>query len=254
VAGVSRGRSELAAEAPDNVQDVHRRECLEVRIEPALVVVGPKPEGLHGSHPGLLRAAHILVAAVPDEERPRRVDAEPPQRLFEDDGVRLSLPGLGGEDRDIEALAEPHLSEIAMEETRRVEGVRDEPRLQPALAQEVEKGVRRVAEEPGRLPGRVLGLEKALELRVFDFDIEAPQAIADQLRVLDLLERAGLPEKRHVPLPKPLGRDRISGQAVAPDRFEAGRPPGLEEGVVVFETEERVAPVEKNRVDHQGER
>ena len=141
-----------------------------------------------------------------------------------------------------------------MEETRWVEGVRNEPCLQPAVAEDVEERVRRVAEEPGRLPGRVLGLEKALELGVVDLDIEAPQAVADQLRVLDLLERAGLPEERHVPLAEPLGRVRMSGQAVAPDRRDAGRPPRLEKGVVVFEAKERVAPVEKNRVDHQGER
>ncbi len=141
-----------------------------------------------------------------------------------------------------------------MEESRRVEGVRDQPGLQPALAQDIEEGVRRVAEEPGGLPGRVLGFEKALELGVVDLGIEASQAVADQLRVLDLLERAGLPEERHVPLPESLGRVRMSGQAAALDRREAGRPPCLEEGVVVFEAKERVAPVEKNRVDHVGER
>ena len=74
-----------------------------------------------------------------------------------------------------------------MEESRRVEGVRDEPCPEAALAQDVEEGVRRVAEEPGRPLGRVLGLEKALELRVVDLDIEA-QAVADQVRVFDLLE------------------------------------------------------------------
>jgi hypothetical protein len=48
--------------------------------------------------------------------------------------------------------------------------------------------VRRVAEQAGRIPGCVLGLEKALELVVVDLDIEAAQAIADKLRVLDLLQ------------------------------------------------------------------
>jgi len=141
-----------------------------------------------------------------------------------------------------------------MEESRWVEGVRDEPGLQPALAQDIEEGVGRVPEEPRGLPGRMLGFEKALELGAVDLDIEAPQTVADQLRVLDLLKRAGPPEERHVPLAETLGRVRMSGQAVAPGRREAGRPPRLEEGVVVFEAKERVAPVEKNRVDHLVER
>src|SRR6185295_20299834 len=97
-----------------------RRERLEVGVEAALVVIGPEPECLDGGHPDLLGAADVLVTAVSDEERAGGVDFEPPESLLEDRWVRLPLTGLRGEDRDVEAVAEPHLRKIAMQEGGRV--------------------------------------------------------------------------------------------------------------------------------------
>jgi hypothetical protein len=44
----------------DDVQDVHLRECLEVRLPAFGMLVGAEPERLHGRHSELAGATHVL--------------------------------------------------------------------------------------------------------------------------------------------------------------------------------------------------
>ena len=96
------------------------------------MLVDAEPERLYGRHPELARATHVLVETVADEDGLGGPDPERVQRPLEDGGVRLPLANLGREDGEVELLAEPHLLEVALEEPARVEGVRDEPELEPA--------------------------------------------------------------------------------------------------------------------------
>jgi hypothetical protein len=244
-------RLRLAEQAPDDVQDVDRRERLVVGLGAARVVVRPEPERLHRRHPEPLRAQHVRVAAVPHEDRLRRVDAQPLERGLENERVRLSLPDLRREDGDVEALREAHPREVVVQEPAGVLRVRDEAELQAAVAERVEECVagRPVLER--RFPRGVLGGEEAIDLRVSQLDAELAEELPDHARVLDLLERVGRPEQRQVALPEPRSRHLGRRKAVAADRREPGRPARLEEVLVVGEVEERVAPVEKDGVRHE---
>src|SRR5205823_12506911 len=91
----------------------------------------------------------------------------------------LSLPDLGREDREVEALREAHLLEIALEEPARVEGVRDERELEPAVAQGFEQRVRIGGEAARGIPRLVLGLEEAVELLVVERDAEMAEQLAE---------------------------------------------------------------------------
>src|SRR3712207_7090395 len=100
-------------------------------------------------------------------------------------------PDLRREDGDVEPLGEPLVGEVASQEPGRVERVRDEAELQPAIAERVEERVRLRAELPGRTPRRVLRHEEAVELLVRYLHAEPGEELPHHVRVLDLLDRAG---------------------------------------------------------------
>src|SRR5215212_8670182 len=114
--------------------------------------------------------------------------------------MRLAFPDLGGEDGKVEALRQPHLLEVALQKPPGVERVGDEPELEAARAEGLEQRVRVRRELPRRIPGRVLGLDEARQLRVVDLDLEVPEQLADEPRVLELLDGARCPEERLVAL------------------------------------------------------
>src|SRR3954465_5657327 len=95
-------------------------------------------------------------------------------------------------------LREAHLLEVAVQQPARIEGVRDEAQLEPALAQRLQQRVGGGGEATGRVPRDVLRLEEAPQLVVVKRDAEVGEELADQPRVFDLLDLAGLPEERLV--------------------------------------------------------
>ena len=118
------------------------------------VLVGPEPERLNGRHPELAGAADVLEEPVADEEGVLRLDLECLERALEDRRMRLARPHLGREHAEVESLREPHLLEVAVKEPAGVEGVRDEPELEAALAKRLEQCVRVRSRALGRGPRR----------------------------------------------------------------------------------------------------
>ena len=110
-----------------------------------------------------------------------------------------------------------------------------------------------VPHHPRRLPGGVLGGEEAVELLVVEVDAEAAEELADHLRILDLVDRAGTEEQRQVVLPEDRRRLVRPRQVVALERGEPGPPARLEKLLVVGEVEERVPPVEEHGAQHAPE-
>src|SRR4029079_11192173 len=117
---------------------------------------------------------------------------------LEDRGVGFAPPAPGGEDVEVEPVGETHLLEVMVQQPARIERVRDEPQLEPKLAQRLQQRVRVGSEHARRIPGAVLGLEEAPELRVVHLDLEVAQKPEHELRVLDLLDRPRRPEQRLV--------------------------------------------------------
>jgi hypothetical protein len=134
-----------------------------------------------------------------------------------------------------------------MEQPARIEGVRDQPELQPALAQRLEQGMRVRREQARRLPRLVLGLEEAPELVVVDFDPEVAEQPPHELRVLDLLDHACRPEERLVLLAKVLGQ---LGPMVQSDRGKTGSVTCTDQLGRVRKLHQRVAPVEEHGPQH----
>jgi hypothetical protein len=91
---ISKGFSGFAIESPDDVQDVHRGEGLEVGLASIGMLVGSKPERLHRRHAQLAGAAHVLEEPVTDEDRLLRGDFQRFERAPEDVRVRLPLADL----------------------------------------------------------------------------------------------------------------------------------------------------------------
>jgi hypothetical protein len=214
------------------------------------MLIGAEPERLHGRHPELAGAAHVLVQPVADEDGVRGGDVKRLQRPLEDGRVGLPLSDLGREDREVEPLGQPQLLEVTVEKPARIERVRDEPELEPALAQRLQQGGSVGGELPRRVPRRVLGLEKPRQLLVVDLDSEIPEQLPDKARVLELLDRAGGPEERLVSLAKMRRQGFHLRQVVAPERCEPGAMAGLDERHVVGEAHQGVAPVEEDRRRH----
>src|ERR671936_1701701 len=109
-------------------------------------------------------------------------------------------------------------------------------------------GVRR--EDPRRIPRAVLGLEVPRQLVVVDLDPEVAQQAADEAGVLDLLDRAGYPEERLVVLAEALREGVHLRQPVAPDGGEPGPVAGDDQLRRVRELDQRVAPIEEDRLEH----
>jgi Ca2+:H+ antiporter len=210
------------------------------------VLVRTKPERLDGAHPHLTRAADVLVQTVADEQRRPRSSAERVEGAPEDHRVRLPAADLGGEHGEIDARGDARVGEVAVEQVRWVEGVRDEAELQPVASQRLEQGVRRRPQLPSGRPGCVLGFEVAVELVVADLDLEVAEELPDEPRVLDLLERAGQPEQRLVRLAESLSDLDV----VAADRLEACTMTRDEQVLVPRPLHQGVAPVEQHGLDH----
>jgi Ca2+:H+ antiporter len=223
-----------------------------IRLDTPFVLVGAEPVGQDGRHPDLFRAADVLEATVADEQRPGRVDTQRLEGGLEDRGMRLALPNLGREDRDVEALGQSHPPEIVVQQPPRVERIRDEPGLEAALAERVEKRVRGIAEPAGGVPRRVLRFEEAGEVVVGELDLESREELSHNLRVLDLVERPGHPEERQVALAETGGGLVVAREPVAVQGTEACLPARLHERLVPGEVEEGVAPVEEHGIDHEG--
>src|SRR5262249_51958751 len=214
------------------------------------MLVGAEPERLHRGHPEVACATHVLIEPITDEDRVAGVDIECVERPLEDCRVRLSLSELGREDREIEALGEPHLLEVAVEKPAGIERVRDEPELEPALPQRLEQCRRVGCELPCRIPSRVLGLEELCQLLVFDLDPEISEQLPDEPGVLELLDRARCPEERFVTLAKTRRHALHLRQIVAPERRKPGAVAGLDERLVVLEAHQGVTPIEEDRGRH----
>ena len=93
---------------------------------------------------------------------------------------------------------------------------------------------------------------KRCELLVRELDVEACEELADQARILDLLDGAGNEEERQVALAETGCSILVVRQVVAARRPEPRLPARLEQLLVVDEVEERVPPVEKHRVEIHG--
>src|SRR5215216_1286552 len=108
----------------------------------------------------------------------------------------------------------------------------------------------RRAQNAGRRPGGMLGLEEAPELLRGDVDPEMAEQLADEAGVLDLLQCPGDPEERLVVLAE-AARNRVRlRQAVAPQRLEPRTLSRLDELRVVPELHQRVSPVEEDCAEH----
>ncbi len=101
---------------------------------------------------------------------------------------------------------------------------------------------------PRRHPGRVLRREEPVDLVLRERHAELAQHLADHPRVLDLLDRAGDEEQRHVALTEVSGRLLVIRRRVlAADRVRGPPPsPPRADRLVVGEVEEGVAPVEED--------
>src|SRR5581483_7672561 len=225
---------------------------LEIRLAALRMLVRAKPDRLDGRQPELAGAANVLVEPVADEDGVARLDAEHLERALEDRRVRLPHADLRREDGAVEAIADAHAVAVAVQEPGRVESVRDEPELQAGPPERVQGRMGRGSEPPGRLPGRVLRLEEAVEVALRDVDPEVAEAVAYEAGVLDLLQRTRHPQERLVAFAKVLGEGVGLGEPVAPDGDQARAVPRAEERLVVDELHERVAPVEQHRLEHPG--
>src|SRR5262249_3745048 len=96
------------------------------------------------------------------------------------------------------------------------------------------------------------GLEEARELLLRHLDVEVPEALTHEGRILDLLDRPGNPEERLVALTKVSCEGIDIWQPVSPDSPQPGPMPGLDESRIVGEFHERVAQVEEDRFEHGG--
>jgi hypothetical protein len=98
----------------------------------------------------------------------------------------------------------------------------------------------------------VLGLEEAAELLVGDLDSEMAEQLANEPRILDLVDGPGRPEERLVLLAE-VGCDLLGpGRLLAVDRLEPGLESRLDEVLVVRKVHEGVAPIEENGAQHAG--
>ena len=98
----------------------------------------------------------------------------------------------------------------------------------------------------------MLGLEIRVELRVGRLDAEVGEKPADERRILELLERAGLGEERLVRLAEVRRDALVAGEVGAADRLEPGTVSSFEQRVVPLPLHQSVAPVEEDRAQHDG--
>ena len=108
------------------------------------------------------------------------------------------------------------------------------------------------AQQARGLPGGVLGFQEAVELLIRDLEAEVAETFPHEARILDLLDRARHPEERCVAFPEVSGEGILVRQTVPPDGCEAGPMASVEQGFVVDELHERVAPIEEDRLQHGG--
>src|SRR5438876_11737117 len=90
-------------------------------------------------------------------------------------------------------------------------------------------------------------------MHVDEHDTEVPEQVANEARVLDLLDRSRDPEDRLVVLAEALGDQPDVGEVAVTDRLEAGAMPRGDKVGVIGELHERVAPVEEDGFE-QGAR
>ena len=156
------------------------------------MLVGAEPERLDGRHAELAGAAHVLVEAVADESVSSGSTwrASSATRKIAGSGLRLPT---SDENTAKSSAPRGHPLQIGLQDRAGVERVRNEPELETAVSQRVEQRVRGRAEHERRRPGGVLDLQVAHQLLVRDLDPEMPEQLADQTRVLDLLDRARRP-------------------------------------------------------------
>ena len=96
----------------------------------------------------------------------------------------------------------------------------------------------------------MLGLQVAHQLLLRDLDPEMPEQLADETRVLDLLDRARRPEERLIVVANVRG-DRVRVREPVPSQRSQPRSVTcLDQLRVVNEVHERVAPVEENSPQH----
>ena len=195
------------------------------------------------------RAGDVRGERVADEERPLRCRPQALERPLEDQRVGLAPPDLGGEQGHVEPLGDAHLREVAMQQIRRVEGVRHEPELQTSFSEGFEERVGGRRQPARRAPSGVLGLEETAELVVVDLDVELAEQPADLGWILDFLDEARLEEAGDIDVAEPV---RDAGDRLAAERSEAGEVPGFEEVRFRRPLHERVAPVEEDRLEHRG--
>jgi hypothetical protein len=123
---------------------------------------------VNARHPDFVRPPHVLEEPIADEHGVVRDDSERLQRTLEDRPMRLALPELRREDREVDPFRDPHPLEVAVQEPARIERVRNEPELQPARPKRFQERVRRRTQLARRLPSGVLRFEKPPELLVGD--------------------------------------------------------------------------------------
>jgi hypothetical protein len=132
-----------------------------------------------------------------------------------------------------------------------IERVRDEPELEPALAQRLQQaGVWRRAAARG-FHAACSASRNRVELLVVDLDSEIPSNCG-QGRVLELLDRAGGPEETARNARESAPPALHLRQVVAPERREPGAMAGLDERIVVARAHQGVAPVEEDRPRARG--
>ena len=110
--------------------------------------------------------------------------------------------------------------------------------------------MRVAGEATRRLPRGVLRLEETGQPVVVYREAEVAEQLRDQLRILDLLHRAGNPEERLVVLPEVRRQSLEVCRLAVPDRLEPGAVAGGDQLRVVRELHQRVAPVEEDRLKH----
>src|SRR5260370_17045770 len=67
-------------------------------------IAGANPRGMH---PDSLAAEHIVARSVADEENVRGLEAHHLEDLLEDEWVRFSVTGVGGDYHRLEQIADP---------------------------------------------------------------------------------------------------------------------------------------------------
>jgi hypothetical protein len=132
----ARGRRESTVIQPQyGVVDVHRRERPEVGLGAVGMFVGTEPERLHGVHAELTRTSYVLVEAVADEDRGVRFDVERVERTQEDRRIGFAPPYLGREHGKVDTLRDSGVRKIAVQQSRRIERVGDDCKLQALSAE-----------------------------------------------------------------------------------------------------------------------